>query len=307
MKFLRSDYRSIEAYMKILIIGAKGQLGVDLMAACRNIGLDADGVDLPECDITAMESLRRTMTPHAGYTVVINAAAYTDVDGAETDADTAFAVNSHGVGHLASLCAGSGTPLIHVSTDYVFDGWQVRPYRPSDPTSPQGVYGKSKAAGEAVLRDGLDQHVIVRTSWLYGVHGQNFVKTMLHYGRQRDRLEVVDDQIGSPTYTRDLAAALLQIARHLATNAAGWGTYHYCNEGAVTWCAFARKIFALAGNYDQFNVREIVPILSHQYPTPTPRPHYSVFDCSSLEETFGIARRRWDAALGEMLAELYSV
>jgi dTDP-4-dehydrorhamnose reductase len=292
--------------MKILIVGAKGQLGVDLMTACRNIGLDADGVDLPQCDITEKDSLRRVMTPDARYTVVINAAAYTAVDGAETDADTAFAVNSHGVGHLASLCAECDTPLIHVSTDYVFDGWQVRPYHPSDPMSPLGVYGKSKAAGEDVLRSGLDQHVIVRTSWLYGVHGQNFVKTMLHYGRQRHELQVVDDQIGCPTYSCDLAAALLQIAQFVAKNAAGWGTYHYCNEGAVTWYAFARKIFTLAGAYDQFKVLEIVPILSDQYPTPAPRPHFSVLDCSSLEETFGITRRRWDAALREMLAEFYS-
>lgn len=292
--------------MKILIVGAKGQLGVDLMAACRDIGLDADGADLPECDITVLDSLRRTMRPEASYTVVINASAYTAVDRAETDADTAFAVNSHGVGHLASLCAECETPLIHVSTDYVFDGWQVSPYRPSDPTSPLGVYGQSKAAGEDALRDGLDQHVIVRTSWLYGVHGQNFVKTMLHYGRKRNELRVVDDQIGCPTYSRDLAAALLQIAQFIAKNAAGWGTYHYCNEGAVTWYAFARRIFALAGTYDRFKVQQIIPILSHHYPTPTPRPHYSVLDCSSLETTFGIARRSWDAALREMLAELYS-
>lgn len=293
--------------MKILIVGAKGQLGVDLMTECRSIGLDADGVDLPECDITALDSLRRTMRPAAGYAVVINAAAYTAVDGAETDADTAFAVNSHGVGHLASLCAASDTPLIHVSTDYVFDGWQVRPYCPDDPVSPLGVYGQSKAAGEDVLRKVLDQHVIVRTSWLYGVHGQNFVKTMLRYGRQRDELRVVDDQIGCPTYSRDLAGALLQIAQFVAKNAAGWGTYHYCNEGAVTWYAFTRKIFALAATYDQFKVQEIVQILSHQYPTPAPRPHYSVLDCSSIEATFGITRRRWDAALREMLAEFYSL
>jgi dTDP-4-dehydrorhamnose reductase len=292
--------------MKVLIIGAKGQLGVELTAACRNIGVDADGADLPECDITVMESLRRTLTTDGGYTIVINVAAYTNVDGAETDSGSAFAVNSDGVGYLASLCAASGTPLIHVSTDYVFDGWQVSPYQPFDTPSPIGVYGQSKAKGEELLRDRLDQHVIVRTSWLFGVHGKNFVKTMLHHGRQRDELRVVDDQIGSPTYAGDLAAALLQIGQHIAAKAAGWGTYHYCNEGAVTWHAFARKIFALAGAYDQFTVREIVPILSHQYPTSAPRPHYSVLDCSSLEKTFGITRRRWDAALRQMLAELYS-
>ena len=292
--------------MKILILGAKGQLGVELMTVCRNTGLDAEGADLPECDITALDSLRRTVTPKANYTVVINAAAYTAVDRAETDADTAYAVNSHAVGHLAALCRECETPLIHVSTDYVFDGMQVRPYRPSDATSPLGVYGQSKSAGEDVLRDGLERHVIVRTSWLYGVHGQNFVKTMLHFGRQRDELRVVDDQIGCPTYARDLAAALVQIAQHVEKNKAGWGTYHFSNAGAVTWYAFARKIFAFAGTYDRFKVQEIVPILSHQYPTPAPRPHYSVLDCSSLEATFGITRRRWDEALREMLAEFYS-
>jgi dTDP-4-dehydrorhamnose reductase len=292
--------------MKILIVGAKGQLGVDLMSACRNAGWDADGVDLPECDITAMDSLRKSMAPGAPYSIVINAAAYTAVDRAETDADTAFAVNSHGVGHLASLCREFDTPLIHVSTDYVFDGWQIRPYRPSDPTSPLGVYGQSKAAGEDVLRDGLEQHVIVRTSWLYGVHGQNFVKTMLHHGRQRNELRVVDDQIGCPTYAFDLAAALIQIAQYIAKNRNVWGTYHYSNKGALTWYAFARKIFAIARTYDDFKVQDIVPILSHHYPTPAPRPYYSVLDCSSLESTFGITRRSWDAALREMLAELYS-
>ncbi len=292
--------------MKLLVIGAKGQLGADLMAVSRDCGWDAVGVDLPECDITSSESLQGVLSAEDQYAVVINASAYTAVDLAESDSDTAFAVNCHGVARLAALCRQVATPLIHVSTDYVFDGSQIRPYRPSDPMSPLGVYGQSKAAGEDAIRDACDQHVIVRTSWLYGVHGQNFVKTMLHHGKQRDELRVVDDQIGCPTYARDLAVAIADIARFVSDNRSGWGTYHYCNQGALTWFAFARKIFALARTFDDFMVQDIIPILSHHYPTPTPRPHYSVLDCTSIEETFGVARRDWDAALREMLAELYS-
>jgi dTDP-4-dehydrorhamnose reductase len=292
--------------MKTLIAGAKGQLGQDLTAAGRDAGWDAVGIDLPECDITHADDLRRAFQQGAPYEVVINAAAYTAVDQAESDKDTAFAVNCDAVGHLASLCSEYETPLIHVSTDYVFDGTQTCPYRPSDSVSPLGVYGQSKAAGEDILRSRLQQHIIIRTSWLYGVHGNNFVKTMLHHGMQRDELRVVDDQVGCPTYAYDLAVAIVQIAQSIAGGNCSWGTYHYCNEGAVTWYAFARKIFALARLYDQFKVQDIIPILSHHYPTPTPRPHYSVLDCSTIEDIFGISRRNWDDALREMLAQFYS-
>ena len=292
--------------MKTLIAGAKGQLGHDLMAAGRDAGWEAAGIDLPECDITNADSLRQAFQDGAPYTVVINAAAYTAVDQAESDKDTAFAVNCEAVGHLASLCREYDTPLIHVSTDYVFDGTQTRPYRSSDPVSPLGVYGQSKAAGEDILRTRLQQHVIIRTSWLYGEHGNNFVKTMLHHGMQRDELQVVDDQVGCPTYAYDLAAAIVHVAQSIARGNCSWGTYHYCNEGAVTWYAFARKIFALAQLYEQFKVQEIIPILSHHYPTPAPRPNFSVLDCTTIEEVFGVSRRNWDDALREMLAQLYA-
>ena len=292
--------------MKILIIGAKGQLGVDLMRACRHAGREAVGVDLPECDITRPESLRQAMGDTESYSVVINAAAYTAVDRAETDSDAAYAVNCHGVAHLSELCSEFNSPLIHTSTDYVFSGVQTRPYLPTDPITPLGVYGQSKAAGEDVLRNKLAQHVIVRTSWLYGVHGENFVKTMLRYGKQREELRVVDDQIGSPTYAYDLAAALLEIAHHIESNRTGWGTYHFCNEGVMTWYAFARKIFSFARRFEDFAVQDILPILSQHYPTPAPRPQFSALDCTSIESVFGISRRRWDVALREMLSILYS-
>jgi dTDP-4-dehydrorhamnose reductase len=291
--------------VRVLITGHRGQLGTDLLHCAQNRGIEAVGAGRSECDITRMESIERFFT-HAGpFDAVINAAAYTAVDRAESEVHNAYAVNRDGAGHLARACAGEGTPLIHISTDYVFGGLQTRPYKPCDPIAPQGVYARSKAAGEAAVRQWLDRHVILRVSWLFGRYGNNFVKTMLRFGREKEALRVVDDQIGSPTYTGDLAAALLQLSAQLIEGDRNWGTYHYCNQGALTWYAFTRRIVSVARKYEDLAVREVIPILSAHYPTPVPRPHYSVLDCSSFDQTFGIARRSWEEALKEMLGSLY--
>ncbi len=292
--------------MKVLITGHKGQLGTDLMLCARRRGIDAVGVGRSECDITRMESVEQLFSRTGPFDVAINAAAYTAVDRAESDADAAFAVNREGAGHLAKACARHGIPLIHISTDYVFGGFQTRPHTPSDPIGPMGVYAQSKSAGEEAVRRQLDRHIIIRISWLFGLHGGNFVKTMLRLGREKETLKVVDDQIGSPTYAGDLAAALLQVAGQVHAGLAPWGTYHYCNQGALTWYAFARKIFSFTRPYEKLAIRDVVSILTIHYPTPAPRPHYSVLDCSSFDQTFGIPRRPWEAALKEMLAALYS-
>lgn len=291
--------------MRILIIGAKGQLGVDLMQRASHHHWQPTGVDLPECDITDEENLRQLFDQAAPVAAVINAAAYTAVDRSESDVDLAYAVNRDGPGKLAQLCHAHKIPLVHVSTDYVFDGLQTRPYLPSDPVHPMGVYGQSKAAGEAAVRENCAQHIIVRTSWLYGLYGPNFVKTMLRLGKEREELQVVDDQIGSPTYAGDLADALLRVATYATQKQNGWGTHHLCNVGAVTWYAFARKIFSYSRAYAKLKIKDVAPILTESYPTPAPRPPYSVLDCTSLEETFNITRRPWEAALKEMLAALH--
>ncbi|RJQ84046.1 MAG: dTDP-4-dehydrorhamnose reductase [Desulfobacteraceae bacterium] len=291
--------------MKLLIIGSNGQLGCDLMQQGLARQWRAAGADLPACDITRAESVDHTLASAAPLDLVINAAAYTAVDAAESHPQAAFAVNRDGVAVLARACSGLGLPLIHISTDYVFDGLQTRPYRPYDPIAPKGVYARSKAEGETELRRLLDHHVIVRTSWLFGVHGPNFVKTMLRLGKEMEILRVVDDQVGCPTYAGDLAGALLDIAAHLVRHADGWGTYHYCNQTAVTWYAFARRILTMARSYEQFKWNEIVPILTQHYPLPAPRPPYSVLDCGSLEAHFKITRRSWEPALREMLAQIY--
>ncbi len=294
--------------MKVLIAGHRGQLGIDLMLCATQRGIDVIGADLPDHDITAMASVDRLFADAGSVDAVINAAAYTAVDRAESDSDrqAAYAVNRDGAAHLALACNQRKIPLIHISTDYVFGGLQTRPYRPADPIDPRGVYAQSKAAGEEAVRRHLDQHVIVRISWLFGVHGNNFVKTMLRLGRERETIRVVDDQIGSPTYAGDLAQALLSVAEQIHGGLARWGTYHYCNQGALTWYAFTRKILALARIHEKLAVQNVVSILTANFPTPAPRPHYSVLDCSSFDQAFGIPRRSWDAALKEMLGTLYS-
>ena len=291
--------------MKLIIIGSNGQLGTDLMHRCRDQGIEAVGADLPDCDITDSANMDDCLDRIGPVDAVINAAAITDVDGAEKSPEKAFAVNRNGAGHLAGACARRGNALIHVSTDYVFDGSILRPYLPSDPVKPLCVYARSKAEGEALVRNNLDRHVIVRTSWLFGLHGPNFVKTMLRLGAEKENLTIVDDQVGCPTYSGDLAEALLQAASAVSRGRDVWGTYHFCNQGALTWYAFARRIFALVCPYETLLVRDVIPILASQYPLPAARPQYSVLDCASFDNTFGVRRRPYDQALKEMLVRLY--
>jgi len=292
--------------MRLLIFGSNGQLGHDLTEQAQSREWDCVGADLPACDIARVDHIEAAFTRAGRVAAVINAAAYTAVDAAESNAETAFAVNRDATALLAQACARREVPLIHVSTDYVFDGLKTSAYLPDDPVNPQGVYGRSKAEGEAALRRHWERHVIVRTSWLFGVHGANFVKTMLRLGKERDTLRVVDDQVGCPTYAGDLATALLDIAGQVADRKDAWGTYHFCNEVPVTWYAFTRRILALARPYERFRATEIMPILTAHYPLPAPRPPFSVLDCTSLEQTFGIVRRDWEAALKEMLSALYA-
>lgn len=289
--------------MKVLIMGSNGQLGRDLMQQAHARGWEAAGADLPGCDITAAGSVASALETAGPVAALINAAAYTAVDAAESNPEAAFAVNRDGVANLARICRDQDVPLIHVSTDYVFDGLKTSPYLPGDPINPCGVYGRSKAEGEERLRREWARHVIVRTSWLFGRHGPNFVKTMLRLGRERESLRVVDDQVGCPTYAGDLAGALLDVAAHVTLHGNGWGTYHFCNDVAVTWWSFTRRIIALARPYERLAVKEIMPILTIHYPLPAPRPPYSVLDCGSLETRYGIERRPWEEGLKQMLAQ----
>jgi len=283
----------------ILITGAGGQVGHEL-ATCRTrhslIALNRSQLDI--CDATQVGEVFADLRPG----LVINAAAYTQVDRAEQEADLAFAVNRDGVANLAEACALADIPLLHLSTDYVFDGRLERAYRETDPIAPLGVYGKSKAAGEIALRERLAKHVILRTSWVFSVTGSNFVKTMLRLGRERRELGIVDDQRGCPTSARSIASALLQIGDVcLQGESPAWGTYHYCNRPATSWYGFARAIFARARGFDGL---ELNPITTADYPTPAQRPGNSVLDCSAIEANFGIVQADWERELEDVLERL---
>lgn len=287
--------------MKILVTGSKGQLGTELILQGRNFGFEIIGADLPELDITDINQTRAAVSDSQAF-LVINAAAYTAVDKAETEPELAFAVNRDGPANLAESCAGADIPLIHISTDFVFDGKKRTPYLEADALSPVSVYGKSKAAGEDAVRERIKQHIILRTSWLYSVHGYNFVKTMLRLGSEKEVIRVVADQYGCPTSAADLAEAVLRIAAQLRESGEiQWGTYHYCGAGITTWHGFAEAIFELAGK-----TTAAEPIPTAEYPTPAQRPAFSALDCTRIQENFGIGPRPWKKSLKEVVEKLES-
>jgi dTDP-4-dehydrorhamnose reductase len=289
--------------MKILVTGARGQVGRELARRGEARGFEMEALDRQALDIADPQAVaERVCRP--GPALVVNAAAYTAVDRAESEPELAFAVNRDGPAHMALACGRAGMPLIHLSTDYVFDGDKAGPYLETDPVSPLGIYGRSKEEGEGKVRAHLREHVILRTSWVYGVHGHNFVKTILRLARERKVIRVVADQRGCPTSAADLAEAVLEIAARLGGNR--WGTYHYCGEGATTWHAFAEAILAEARKHTLLVAEQVEPITTAQYPTPARRPANSVLDCSLFTRTFGIKPRPWRESLAHVISELLS-
>ena len=286
--------------MAILLLGQNGQVARCVQERAARLGsslivLGREAVDLERPDLARpiLEKLSRDAK------AIINATAYTAVDKAEEEPNRAQALNTDAPAMIAGLAADRGIPFVHVSTDYVFDGSGDAPHRPDDPTNPLGVYGRTKRDGEVAVREVGGAHVILRTSWVFSEHGSNFVRTMLRLGAERDRLRVVDDQVGGPTAAADIAASLLHIASHLIQEPEVSGTYHFAGAPDVSWATFAREIMAMAG------LRcEIEPISSAEYPTAAPRPLNSRLDCTTCHETFGISRPDWRAGLGEVLAGL---
>ncbi len=290
--------------MKILLTGAQGQVGRCIADRAGSHQLYSFG--RAELDITDVEALQATL---AGIQpqVVINAAAYTAVDRAEQEPERARAVNAVGPENLARVCAEMDIPLLHLSTDYVFDGQARSPYREDHSTRPLGVYGHSKLAGEQALRDQLEKHVIVRTAWVFSEYGNNFVKTMLKLGRERDQLAIVADQVGCPTYAGHIAAMVLQLATLMTQPGFnGWGCYHFCGDQQVSWFEFAQAVFQAAeerGLLTEGPVLKATP--SREYPTPAARPAYSVLDNQRLLQLLdGDVERDWRAGLAEVLGRL---
>ncbi len=277
----------------ILVYGKTGQVARELQRLAPDaIFLGRDRADLTEPTRAAVHIAE--IKP----SVVINAAAYTAVDRAEDEPILAYTVNADAVGAMGQTCAGLNIPIVHISTDYVFAGSGVAPWSPADQTDPIGAYGASKLAGEEALRESGARHVILRTSWVFSAHGNNFVKTMLRLGAERDKLTIVADQIGGPTPAADIADACLTIASALVNGHQG-GTYHFSGAPDVSWADFAREIFQQSGLG-----AHVVDIPSSEFPTKATRPLNSRLDCSTLEADFGITRPDWRAGLRDVLKEL---
>jgi dTDP-4-dehydrorhamnose reductase len=288
----------------VLVTGGSGQLASALAAAatvplCR-VGRPMFDFDQPESIAAAFRE--------ANPSLVVNAAAYTAVDAAEKDVEAAYRANRDGPAELARLCAAAGIALIHVSTDYVFDGAKGEPYVEADPVSPQCVYGASKLAGEAAVLSACPRAVVLRTSWVYAPTGRNFVRTMLTVGKTRDRLTVVADQKGCPTTAQDLAEAILAIAAHIA--ATGWqdayaGVFHAAGTGWTTWHGLATAVFAEAARHGA-PVPRVDPIVTADWPTPAKRPADSRLDCARLAAVFGVRLPEWRPSLAQTIDAIFA-
>ena len=277
----------------ILVFGKTGQVATELQSISGVMALGRDEVDLSDPAACAAAILK--YAPRA----VINAAAYTAVDRAEDEEHLATVINGDAATAMAIACAELGIPLVHISTDYVFNGTGDTPYLPDDAPEPQNAYGRSKLAGEIGIRESGAAYAILRTSWVVSAHGVNFVKTMLRLSETRDALNVVADQIGGPTPARDIASACLQIANQLIQDTTKSGTYHFSGASDVSWADFATEIFARAGR-----TVTITSIATAEYPTPAKRPLNSRMDCHSTEQVFGITRPKWPDGLQEILKDL---
>jgi dTDP-4-dehydrorhamnose reductase len=290
--------------MRILFTGANGQLGHEIKRAAIKKELWAVGLTHHELDITQPESINAVISK-INPTVIINCAAYTAVDQAESEPEPAFAVNQHGPAQLAKACSDHNIAFIHISTDYVFDGRKDSAYVENDPICPIGIYGQSKAAGEAQIAQLIKKYIIIRTSWLYGCHGNNFVKTMIRLGRTKDRIGVVDDQFGSPTHAADLAEAVLTVACNiLQDDFSQWGIYHFANQGIVSWYEFAKNIFEIISKKMELKLTKLDPLTTDQYPTVAVRPEYSVLSVKKISQQFGINPPFYLDSLKEMLARM---
>ncbi|MFN4156375.1 MAG: dTDP-4-dehydrorhamnose reductase [Paracoccaceae bacterium] len=280
--------------MKLLVFGQTGQVA----RALARLAPDAAFLGRDQADLTDPTACGRAIV-QSRPDAVINAAAYTAVDKAESEEAVARAVNALSPGAMAQACAEIGVPLVHISTDYVFEGAGTAPFQPSDPVAPLGAYGRTKAEGEALVRATGAVHGILRTSWVFSADGSNFVKTMLRLSETRDRLTVVGDQVGGPTPAAAIAQACLTMAARLRTDPTLSGSYHFSGAPDTTWAEFARAVFDLSGRKV-----DVVDIPTSDYPTPARRPLNSRLDCSTTEAIFGLARPDWHAGLQDALTEL---
>jgi dTDP-4-dehydrorhamnose reductase len=294
--------------MRLLLTGKNGQLGFELQRSLAPLGR-ITAVDSADCDLSKPDDIRRLIRT-ASPDIIINPAAYTAVDQAESQPDIALAVNAQAPAVLGHEAAKLGIPVVHFSTDYVFDGTKTTPYREDDPTAPLGAYGRSKRDGETALQSATPRHLILRTSWVFGAHGQNFAKTMLRLAQERTELRVVADQIGAPTSApllADLTAHLVRQMQTKGTKDFPFGLYHVSATGATNWCEYARHVLnaAIIKGY-RLNVGpgQVIPIASEEYPTLARRPKNSQLDTSKFTSTFGLTLPEWQLGLNHILQQI---
>jgi dTDP-4-dehydrorhamnose reductase len=281
----------------LAILGAGGQVG---RALVERAGAAGRGFDRAACDITDPAAVALALAA-AVPSAVVNCAAYTAVDRAESEPERALAVNGDGAGVVARAAAARGLPVIHLSTDYVYAGTGAGPLGEDEPIAPLNVYGASKAAGDAAVAAANPTHLVLRVSWVFGVHGANFVKTMLRLGRERSELRIVADQKGGPTEARDIADAIMAMAAACRRPGfAAWGTYHFAGAPATSWHGFAQEIFRRARG----PTPRLAPIAGHDYPAPAMRPLNSTLDCSRIQRIFGLEQPDWRVSLSRVMADL---
>ena len=297
---------------KILLMGADGQVGQELRKTLPLLG-GVTALGRQQLDLTDLDAIAQKIQS-AAPTLIVNAAAYTAVDKAESEPELAHRINAEAPGAMAAAAAKCGASLVHISTDYVFEGSAGSPRCETDATGPLSVYGTTKLAGEAAIRAALDQHIILRTAWVYGTQGKgNFLKTMLRLGKDRDELNVVADQVGSPTWAKDIAEAIGQLAGQLITPSDALsgaqitevpGTYHFTNSGVASWYDFAIAIFEEASALGvPLQIQRVNPITTADYPTPAKRPAASILNCQKISRTLGHTPPHWRASLRAMLQE----
>ena len=289
--------------MKILILGSQGQLGRCLYDQFSPTDYDLIYHSRADTDIANFTETTENLIA-LNPDIVVNATAYTAVDLAETHESLAYQVNHFAVDNLASQCQKIGSFLIHVSTDYVFDGAASRPYKEQDKTNPQSVYGASKLAGEIAIQRTDCRFLIIRTSWVFSEYGNNFFKTMLRLGAERETLSIVGDQIGCPTYAQDIASLIVDLIPRIEKGSVESGIYHFCGDTACSWYQFAKEIFAQADQLGYRTPKQVQSIATKDYPTPAKRPAYSVFDCTKIENTFNISRSNWRFGIDRVLSLL---
>lgn len=298
---------SLPKIPKILLTGITGQIGQELQQTLKPLG-ELVGVDRQGLDLSQPAQIKQKIA-EIKPNVIVNAAAYTAVDKSESERDLAMALNTAAPKAIAQVAQDIGAAMVHISTDYVFNGQNHTPYLETDPTDPLGMYGKSKLLGENEVQENCPDSIILRTAWVYGSRGHgNFVKTMLRLGQDREELKVVADQIGSPSWSYDIALAIAQLVEKSLDDSTIKGVYHYTNSGVCSWYDFAVAIFAVAKQLGfPLKVERVLPITTADYPTPTQRPAYSVLSKVKITNTLGVYPPHWQESLRKMLMEWQSL